>query len=52
MEVKLYNPAVHLREQNNVTIKYPAIVEQIEAIMVEAHTSATIERFKIQELGN
>ena len=50
-EVKLYNLVVGLREQNNVSAKYPAILEQIEAIMVEAHTPATIERFKTKQLG-
>lgn len=52
MKVELYNLATDLQEQNNVASKYPEIVEQIEAIMVEAHTPAVIERFRIKELGD
>ena len=52
MEIELYNLATDLAEQNNIADSNPAIVATIKTIMKEQHTPATIERFKIKELGD
>ena len=52
MEIELYNLKDDPAEQNNIAAENPNIVSQIERIMVEQHTSATIERFKIEQIGD
>ncbi|MFT7033819.1 MAG: arylsulfatase A-like enzyme [Cyclobacteriaceae bacterium] len=52
MEIELYNLKDDPAEQNNIAAENPNIVSQIERIMVEQHTTATIERFKIEQLGD
>ena len=52
MVLQLFNLENDPREQNDVAEQYPAIVKQIEGIMKEAHVPATIERFRIAELGD
>lgn len=52
MEVELYDLENDITESNNLASEYPDIVKQIEKIMLEEHTEAEIERFKIKELGD
>ncbi len=52
MDIELYDLAVDQREQENVADQHQDIVRQIADIMTEAHTPASIERFKIKELGD
>lgn len=52
MELELYNLKTDPSEQQNVAADNPEIVKQIEQIMKQEHTSATIERFKIEQLGD
>ena len=49
---ELYNLETDIQEQNNVAAQHPEIVKQIEAIMKQEHVPATIERFKIKQLGD
>ena len=52
MEIELYNLANDIREEQNVAEAYPDIVERITTIMKNEHTPATIERFKMEALGD
>ncbi len=52
MTLELYNLEEDIQEQNDVAEDNPEIVKKIEAIMVQEHTPATIERFKIKQLGD
>ena len=52
MTLQLYDLKADPREQNDVASANPEIVQKMEAIMVEAHVPATIERFKIAQLGD
>jgi len=52
MAVELYDLEVDIREQKNVATVYPEVVKRIEAIMIKEHTSATIDRFKIKQIGD
>jgi hypothetical protein len=37
---------------NDVSSKYPEVVEKISEVMLEEHEPATIERFKFKQLGD
>ena len=50
--IALYNLKTDIREENNVADEHPEIVEQIRVIMEREHVPATIERFKIKQLGD
>jgi len=50
--LQLFDLEADPREQNDVAATNPDIVQKIEAIMKEAHVPATIERFKIAQLGD
>lgn len=52
MELQLFNLETDPLEEHNVADQFPDIVEKIEAIMKEAHVPASLERFKIKELGD
>ena len=52
MTIELYNLEDDLREEHDVADEHPEVVAEIEAIMVREHVPATIERFKIKELGD
>ena len=52
MEIGLYDLSTDINEQADVAADYPAVVQEMKAIMKAAHTPATIERFKIKELGD
>jgi arylsulfatase len=52
MKIELYNLETDLEELNDVSSKYPEIVEKISEVMLEEHEPATIERFKFKQLGD
>ena len=52
MEIELYDLTKDLQEQNNVANAHPDIVEKAKTIMEREHVPATIERFKIAQLGD
>ncbi len=52
MEIELYNLDNDIREENNVEAQHPEIVKTIREIMKKEHTPSTIERFKMEALGD
>ncbi len=52
MELELFNLKDDPREQSNVASANPAIVAQIEAIMRREHSPASLEKFKMHQLGD
>ena len=52
MEIELYNLDNDIREENNVADQYPDIIKQINEIMKQEHTPSTIDRFKMETLGD
>ncbi|MCK5281248.1 MAG: N-acetylgalactosamine-6-sulfatase, partial [Cyclobacteriaceae bacterium] len=52
MEIELYNLEKDPTEQQNVASENPEIVERIEQLMKQEHTSALLDRFKIEQLGD
>ncbi|MEQ6117887.1 arylsulfatase [Reichenbachiella sp. MALMAid0571] len=52
MEIELYNLKSDPREQNDVAVQNPEIVKSIAELMKQEHTSALIDRFKMEELGD
>ena len=51
-ELELYNLASDPTEQINVASSNPEVVNQIEELMKQEHTSALLDRFKMEELGD
>ncbi|MDX2415551.1 MAG: arylsulfatase [Bacteroidales bacterium] len=52
MDLQLFNLLNDPLEENDVSEQFPEIVEEIEKLMLEAHTPAELDRFKIKELGD
>lgn len=52
MTLELYNLKDDPAEQNNIAAAHPDIIKKMEAIMVKEHTAATIDRFKMTQLGD
>ena len=52
LELELFNLKDDPREQSNVASANPAIVAQIEAIMRREHSPASLEKFKMPQLGD
>ncbi|MBT3737805.1 MAG: sulfatase-like hydrolase/transferase, partial [Candidatus Marinimicrobia bacterium] len=52
MSIELYNLDLDHKEENNVALSYPEIVEKISNIMIEAHYPSSILRFKFPQLGD
>jgi len=50
MKLELYNLKKDIQEQHDVADKYPKIVRKIEAIMKKQHTTATLEKFRMEPL--
>ena len=52
MEIELYNLDKDIREEKNVAKQNPDIIKQIEEIMKKEHATSTVERFKLEALGD
>ncbi len=52
LTIELYDLENDLQEQQDVASQYPEIIAQIAQIMESAHEPATLDRFKIEVLGD
>lgn len=52
LRVQLYNLEEDIQELNDVSLQNPEVVQKIEALFIQEHTPAKIERFKIKQLGD
>jgi arylsulfatase len=52
LEISLFNLETDIKEENNVAVDHPEIVEKMTKIMKEQHVEAEIERFKMAALGD
>ena len=52
MKIELYNLEEDIQELNDVAAEQPGIIQQMENIMAEDHHPATLDRFKMKELGD
>lgn len=52
LQIQLYNLKEDIQELNDVSSQHPKVVQKIENIFVQEHTTAEIERFKIKQLGD
>jgi arylsulfatase len=52
MAIELYNIAEDPIEEHNVAGEFPEILKSIEAIMSNEHEEASLDRFKIVQLGD
>ena len=52
MKIELYNLEEDIQELNDVATEQPEIIQQMENIMAEDHHPATLDRFKMKELGD
>ncbi|MCD4663931.1 MAG: arylsulfatase [Bacteroidales bacterium] len=52
MVIELYNLDDDIKEENNIAAKHPDLVKILEGIMKKEHTPSTIERFKMEALGD
>ncbi len=52
LDIQLFNLAQDPREEINVAAANPEIVEKMALIMVQEHTPAELEKFKISQLGD
>lgn len=52
MKVELYDLSKDPAEQNDISADHPDIIKKMEDIMVKEHTSATLDRFKMTQLGD
>ncbi len=52
MKIELYNLDTDLQEQVDVASENPEIIQRITQIMKQEHTSALLDRFKMEQLGD
>lgn len=52
MDIELYDLATDSLEEHNLADQHPEVIRQIEAIMAAAHEPATLDRFKMEPLGD
>ena len=52
MVIELYNLETDIQEQNDVAGQYPDVVKKIESILTTSRNSPSINRFKIEALGD
>ncbi|MFC3879864.1 arylsulfatase [Algoriphagus namhaensis] len=52
LEIELYDLESDPMEQVNIAQQYPEVVNRIELIMEEEHTSSVLDRFKMPSLGD
>ena len=46
------NLDVDIKEENNVASDHPDVIERMRVMMKREHTPATIDRFKLEALGD
>jgi len=52
LQIQLFDLEKDLQEENDVASQHPDIVEQIRGIMEAQHRTASIERFRMEALGD
>jgi len=52
LEIELYNLDIDIGEEKNVAEQNPNIIRQMEEIMKKEHIPATVERFKLEAIGD
>lgn len=52
LEIELYDLEKDLKEQQDLAMLHPEIVERIRRIMEKEHEPASIEKFRIKQLGD
>ena len=52
LDIELYNLDEDIKEENNVASEHPDVVERMRVMMTREHTTATIDRFKLEALGD
>jgi arylsulfatase len=52
LEIELYNLEQDIMEENNVAADFPEVVKQMEEILRKEHTTPSIERFRLEALGD
>ena len=52
LDIELFDLDKDKQEQNNVAANFPDVIEKIETIMKREHVPATLNRFKIAQLGD
>jgi arylsulfatase len=52
LDIELFDLDKDKQEQNNVAANFPDVTEKIETIMEREHVPATLDRFKISQLGD
>lgn len=52
LHIELYDLSADVQEQNDVSEEYPDFVEQLKTIFQKEHIPSSIERFKMEALGD
>ena len=52
LDIELFDLDKDKQEQNNVAANFPDVIKKIETIMEREHAPATLNRFKIAQLGD
>jgi arylsulfatase len=52
LQVQLYNLEDDIQELNDVSSQHPEIVQKVETLFIQEHTTPEIDRFKIAQLGD
>ena len=52
LDIELFDLDKDKQEQNNLAAKFPDVIGKIETILQLEHTPATLDRFKIAQLGD
>jgi len=52
LEIELYNLDEDIKEENNIASEHPDIIERMRVMMMREHTPATLDRFKLEALGD
>ncbi len=52
LTIELYNLEKDIKEENDVAEQHPEIIKKMEDIMKNEHQPATLERFKMEALGD
>jgi len=52
LDIELFDLDKDKQEQNNLAAKFPDVIGKIETIMQLEHTPATLDKFKIAQLGD